>query len=203
MFLVQIIWSDFVADKDIDLICDDMSEKIVDAASELVKQYGMQPITVRKVLREVDITNRVFYKRFKNIDDVLKLVYERTIMEIREGISIEFDEKRDFFEQVIDMVINTLIISYDVKKYFNQYVFEHDSNSDSNFLWWKNEIKKILEYAKEKKLIKDVDTDIMSYSIWCFIRGFNADAVGRNIEKEEAVKAFRYSFGIFVDGLKI
>ena len=192
-----------MAEKTYDLICDDMSEKIVEAAGELVKRYGTQPITLRKILKDLDITNRVFYNRFHNIDEVLKLVYEKTILEVRKGIKIEFDKTKDFFEQVIEMVIDTLVTSYDVKRYFNQYVFEHDSHSDSNFSWWKAEIKKILQYAKDNGFIKDIDTDIMSYSIWCFIRGFNADAVGRNIDKEAAVKAFRYSFGIFIDGMKV
>ena len=54
----------------------------------------------------------------------------------------------------------------------------------------------------EKGYIKQVDSDVLSYSIWCFCRGYNADAVGRNIPKDEAVKNFRYSFGIILEGLK-
>ena len=64
------------------------------------------------------------------------------------------------------------------------------------------EIKKLIDYAKEQGIIKNVDSETMSYSIWCFCRGFNADAVGRNIPREEAVKRFKYSFGILLDGMK-
>jgi len=94
------------------------------------------------------------------------------------------------------------VMSYETKMKFNQYVFENDSVSQSNYEWWIGEIKKLIEYAKRNKLIKEVDSDVMSYAIWCFCRGYNADAVGRGLPKDEAIKNFRYSFGILLDGMR-
>ena len=48
----------------------------------------------------------------------------------------------------------------------------------------------------------DADIDVLSYSLWCFWRGYNADAVGRGIPKGEAIKNCKYSFGIILDGLR-
>ena len=59
-----------------------------------------------------------------------------------------------------------------------------------------------MEFAKSRGYIRDVDTDIMSYAIWCFIRGFNADALGRQLPVEEAARSFQYSFNILLDGLR-
>ena len=59
-----------------------------------------------------------------------------------------------------------------------------------------------MEFAKSRGYIRDVDTDIMSYAIWCFIRGFNADALGRRLPVEEAARSFQYSFSILLDGLR-
>ena len=56
--------------------------------------------------------------------------------------------------------------------------------------------------AKEKKYIKEIDSDAMSYAIWCFCRGYNADAVGRNLPVDVAVRNFRYSFGVLLDGMR-
>ena len=65
------------------------------------------------------------------------------------------------------------------------------------------EVQQIIsELNIEKGYIKHVDSDVLSYSLWCFCRGYNADAVGRNIPREEAVKNFRYSFGFILEGLK-
>ncbi|MBQ8576808.1 MAG: TetR/AcrR family transcriptional regulator [Clostridia bacterium] len=184
-------------------IHDAMSDKIIETAEALVMQDGAEDLTVRKILRTLNITNRVFYNRFHNIGEVLEIVYRSTIMKVRESITPPADSRQDFFDYVIDVVANTLLISYDTKMRFNQYVFENDSRSQLNYNWWKAEISRIIDYAKQQHFIRDVDTDIMSYAIWCFIRGYNADAVGRNLPRDEAERNFRYSFRILLDGMKV
>ena len=123
-------------------------------------------------------------------------------MKIRESIFVKFDPETDFFEQVTDIVANTLVMSYENKMNLNQFVFETDSVSDTNYEWWKEQIKKIIEFAKMRGFVKNVDSDIMSYSIWCFIRGYNADALGRKVPRDVAVKNFKYSFRILLDGMR-
>lgn len=185
-----------------ELICDEMSQKIIETAERIVTASGADSLTVRKLLQALDITNRVFYNRFRNIGDVLSIVYKNTVLKIRESVVTDFTNETDFFERVTEMVIGTLLSSYDKKMQFNSYVFENDSLSRSNYEWWTTEIKKLIVHAKTNGYIKDVDEEIMSYSIWCFCRGFNADAVGRKLPREDAVRQFRYSFGILMDGLR-
>ena len=184
------------------LIFDERSEKIVETAENIVMTGGAHSLTVRKILSALGITNRVFYNRFHNVDEVLAIVYQNTTLKIRQSIVSGIDHKKDFFDNVMDMVEKTLIISYESKMQFNHYVFENDSLTQNNFEWWKEEIKKLIEYAKSNGYIKDVDSEVLSYSIWCFCRGFNADAVARKLPKDEAVSKFRYGFGFLLDGLK-
>lgn len=185
------------------LISDKMSQSIVEAAERIATEQGADKVNVRAILRMLNISNRVFYNRFHNVDEVLELVYKSKVLKIRESIIAKFSPEKDFFGQIIDIVANTLIMSYENKMRFNQYVFESDSVSDSNYEWWKTEIKMLIEFAKSKNYIKDVDSDAMSYAIWCFIRGYNADALGRGLPKEKALQDFKYSFGILLDGMRI
>ena len=185
-----------------DLIYDEMSEKIISVAEKMVTSNGAHAITVRSILKELEITNRVFYNRFRNIDEVLSIVYQNTIIKIRDVLSVKYDIEENFFEYVMHLFTEVLKSTYDLKMKFSHYMFEHDSISNANYSWWTSEIKKLIEFAKTKKYIKDVDSDVLSYSIWCFCRGFNADAVSRNIPKEKAVSDFQYSFGFLLDGLK-
>lgn len=188
--------------KELSLIHDEMSDRIIDTAESLATALGAHSLTVRKILLELGITNRVFYNRFHNIEDVLKIVYQRTALKIRESIMADIDSQKDFFEYVTDIVANSLISSYDNKMKFSQYIFESDLSSD-NYGWWYAEIKKLIDYAIKCGYVKkDVDSSVMSYAIWCFCRGYNADAVGRGLPKDEAVKNFRYSFGILLEGMK-
>lgn len=184
------------------IIHDEMSERIIQTTERLVTEKGAHTVNVRMVLKELGITNRVFYNRFGNINEVLETVYERTIMEIRKSMSAPLDPDADFFEYVLDIVVRSLLLSYDNKMRFYQYILENKTISRDNYNWWTGEIKKLIEYAKSKKIIKDVDSDILSYSIWCFCRGYNTDAVARQIPKEIAVENFKYSFRILLDGLR-
>ena len=185
------------------LIVDGMSDRIIAVAERMAMTNGAHTVNVRKILLELGITNRVFYNRFRNVEDVLGIVYQRVSEKIRASASWESDSQDEFFERVTDMVANTLISSYDLKKQFNHYMFENDSRSQNNYEWWMSTIRQMLTYAKEKSYIRaDADVDTLSYSLWCFWRGYNADAVSRGVPKEEAVRGCKYSFGIILDGLR-
>lgn len=185
-----------------EMIADEMSERIVETVERLAMRDGAHTVNVRRVLAELRVTNRVFYNRFHNIDEVLAIIYENTTQRIREGVIAGDYDEDTFFEYVIDLVTNSLVISYEIKRKFNQYVFEYDSLSRKNYEWWTGEIRKLIDYAKQRGLIREVDSETMSYAIWCFCRGYNADAVCRGVPREEAIRSFRYSFGILLDGLK-
>lgn len=185
-----------------ELIQDELSEKIIDATAHLVATEGAHKINVRKVLKYLDITNRVFYNRFHNIEEVLDIVSENSILEVRNSLRFHFDEKKDFFEQIMTEVEKTLIVSYETRMNFAHYVFENDSVTSSNYEWWTKEIEKIINYAINKGYIKNVDPEMTSYAIWCFIRGFNADAIGRKLPLEDALKRYRYGFNFILKGLK-
>lgn len=185
-----------------ELIRDEMSERIVDAVGRIALAEGTEGLNVRRVLQELDISNRVFYNRFKNIGEVLDLLYARTVQSLRDGVTRVINSEGDFFQRVIDMVGRSLSISYDAKMKLNYFIYEQDSKTESNYAWWKAEIKKLIDFAKEREYIRDVDSDILSYSIWCFVRGYNADAVARGLPKEEAIRNFQYSFAILLDGLR-
>ena len=184
------------------LISDEMSERIIEVACEIVMTDGADSLTVRSILRRLEISNRVFYNRFHNIDEVRDIVYHRTVVKIRECFPTNIDPDIDFFEFVTDLVSRSLLFSYEIKKQFNQYYFESDSHSETNREWWTVEIRKLIEYAMESKLIKEVDSDMLAYAIWCFCKGYNADAVSRDLPKEEAVEGFKYSFRFLLEGLR-
>ena len=62
-----------------DLIVDEMSQKIIDVASYLATTEGAHNVNVRKILNHLGITNRVFYNRFHNIEEVLNIIPEKNL----------------------------------------------------------------------------------------------------------------------------
>jgi AcrR family transcriptional regulator len=191
-----------VKDERPELICDEMSQTIIDTAEKIAISSGAESVTVRRILQALGITNRVFYNRFRNVDEVLYIAYRNTALKARAGIVSDFDPEGDFLGQLVDIGVNTLIMCYENRMKFNQYVFDTDSRSGENCDWWKAEIKKLIRFGQSEGHFKDVDADIMSHAIWCFVRGYIADVLGHKIPKDQAAEGFRYSFGVFLNGMK-
>lgn len=192
-------------EKDSALIRDEMTKRIIDVAERLATEGGAHNLTVRQILRELGASNRVFYNRFRNIEEVLEIIYENTVKKIRASLPplTNIRSGDEFFDYVTELVTASLVSSYDFKMNFNQYIFENDSSSEYNRTWWTTEISKLIEFAKEKKYIKNVNSETLSYALWCFCRGYNADAVARGLPRDEAIEGFKYSFSFFLEGLKL
>lgn len=184
------------------LICDDISDEIIAVTERLAVRDGAKNVNVRRVLKEMNVTNRVFYNRFHNIDEVLEIVYKNAVIKMQDSVVSDIDINTDFFEYVIDVAVNVLIKTYDVKQQFSQYMFEHDSLTEANRLWWDEKIKYFAKVGRATGQIKELDDDKLSYTIWCFFRGFNADAVHRKLTKEEAIERFSFGLQCLFDGIK-
>lgn len=186
-----------------ELISDSISQEIIKITEDLAMHDGAHTVTVRKILKRLGTTNRVFYNRFHNIDEVLQIVYKNAVIKMHDSVVSEYDISKNFFEYVTDVATNVLVATYEVKMQFINYSFEHDSLTEFNREWWTKKIYEMLDYGISHKLIKNVNYDEISYAAWCFCRGFNADALCRKVPVQEAVKYFKAGFGCFLDGLKL
>lgn len=184
------------------LINDSISEEIISVVEHMVIEGGTKDISVRRVISELGVTNRVFYNRFKNIEEVLEVIYKRAAKSMHESFNSSIDINTDFFGYVTDICVNVLINTYDIKNRFSQYMFEFDSYTNANFTWWNNKIKQLVEFAKNTNQIKNVNSEMLSYSLWCFLRGFNADAVNRGLSKDEAVEKLKFGMQCIFEGIK-
>ena len=182
--------SDLKKNQKKDLIRDNLSEQIVAVAGDLAKEHGAKNVTVRSILQKIGISNRVFYNRFHNINEVLELVHDAAVLKMRESLRSEIDITKDFFGYIEDIAVKTLINTYDVKKQFSQYMFEYDSKTEANHRWWTKKVEEIIEIGKATNQLKEVDSEALSYAVWCFFRGYNADAVNRRLPKSIAIKDF-------------
>ncbi len=189
--------------KEAALIYDEMSDKIIEATTRLVKETGAQGVTVRTILKELDISNRVFYNRFHNLDEVLQTVYINLLTQLKKNISGEIPADVDFWDYTMQLAIKCLTDTYEVLKQFSHYTFEHYSLSEENRIWWMDNIKKLFLYARDNDLIRsDLDFDALSYFVWCVCRGLNTDAVTRDYSRSEAVDYLKAGFTCFIDGIK-
>ena len=91
---------DTMSEAAVSLIHDEMSQKIINAVEEIAMEGGAATLTVRQILRKLDISNRVFYNRFPNIESVLDIVYRNTIVKIRTAFESPLKIEQDFFGRI-------------------------------------------------------------------------------------------------------
>ena len=135
------------------LIHDEMSGRIIEEATRLALREGAGEVSVRKIIRALGVTNRVFYNRFHNVEEVLSLVYQDMTVQMRQSILDHFDPEGDFFGQITEIAAETLRLSYRLKLGMNQYVFIQDSTSADHYLWWRERIREFMDLGKEKGLV--------------------------------------------------
>ena len=104
--------------KETALICDEMSDEIIEVTTRLVKETGAQGVNVRTILKELDISNRVFYNRFHNIDEVLQTVYLNLISQLKNNVSLNVPKNIDFWDYTMELAIRCLTDTYEILKQF-------------------------------------------------------------------------------------
>lgn len=190
-----------MADRKRELICDEISDRIVEVAKRLALKEGAHNVNVKKIITEMGVTNRVFYNRFRNSDEVLRIVYENAIVKMRSSFDPSIESRENIFDFCMNAAVKVLVNTYNIKMQFSRYVFEHDSLTESNKEWWLNEIGKVVEFAKKHGILGDIDTATLCRSVWGLCRGYTVDAISRRLSKEDAVKYFKFGFGCFLKGL--
>ena len=182
---------------------DDISKKIIDTVTKMVYDGGASKINVQAVLKKLKITNRVFYNRFKNIDEVLLCVSQNLVKKMHQCILRPIDKEKNFHKHLTDIASDVFIKTYEIKKDFSDYMFMNDIVNESNKLWWIDHMIPILEYGIKEKFLKPMDVRAMSYAIWCFCRGFNVDAIKSRLELKEALKTFQTAFDFLIEGMTL
>ena len=97
---------------------DNISGKIIDCAMNIARENGVAAVTVSEILRKMEITNRVFYNRFKNIDEVIAELYKRVVDEMRICIDTEYDGRENYYEYLIGLAVSVLEKTYETKLHF-------------------------------------------------------------------------------------
>lgn len=183
-------------------INDDISLKIIDTAMEIASREGIASLTVSKIINTMGVTNRVFYNRFKGVPDVITEVYYKVVSKLRSCFDTPYDKKQDLCEYIMNLAVSVLEKTYETKLHFAGYLYNYDAFLEENREWWISHMIPLIEYGIKEGIFEETDSRLLAYSVWCYCRGFNASAIGNNLSKDEAIKAFKLGFRCFMDGAK-
>lgn len=181
---------------------DEISLKIIDTAMEIASEEGIATLTVSKIINRMNVTNRVFYNRFKDIPDVITAVYDKVVEQLRGCFDTPYTPDKDLCEYIINLAVSVLEKTYETKLHFAGYLYNYEFFLEENREWWISHMVPLVEYGIEHGIFKETDPRLLAYSVWCYCRGFNASSVGNNLSKEDAIKAFKLGLGYFIQGAR-
>ena len=110
---------------------DELTDQIVDVATKIAYTDGVAHISVKRIINELGVSNRVFYNRFKNIQDVLDIVYHRIVKQMRECINTEYDESCDYYDYLQNIGVAVLKRTYEDKLHFSQWISKGPSFNEA------------------------------------------------------------------------
>ncbi len=184
-------------------IVDNISEEIINKFTDMIYTKGVNNVTVKDILKEMDMTNRVFYNRFQNIEEVFSIVRQRLMDRTRKCIDeAKYDGKSDYCDYLTSIAISVIEQTYENKVYFSGYTYENDELNNSYRQWWIEKITELIRYGIDIGVFRDVNVNLMSYSVWCYCRSFNSCSVGDNLSTQDALLAFKMGFECLMRGLK-
>ncbi|WP_181189187.1 TetR/AcrR family transcriptional regulator [Bombilactobacillus bombi] len=126
---------------------------IIEALFQLLKNKELSQITVQEICIQAQISRKTFYRRFKSKNDVLKLFYERTILEYKEtAANISLKDLKDliaFFFDFWNKFKTELIILQNRNLLFN---LQDEYNRQARTIYLSNNFPWHLQNKKSNEL---------------------------------------------------
>lgn len=85
------------------------SRRIVDAASELLEEEGLEGLTIRAVLARTGLARRAFYERFAGKDDLVLAVFEQTLRLATSRYDMEVRALPDPIER-LKLIVTSIVL---------------------------------------------------------------------------------------------
>ena len=183
------------------MLQDETADEILRIAKEICKTEGAGQVTVRKIITQMGVTNRVFYNRYRSRDALLYQIYSEAVTEMHRCVDPHYTDKDSFFQFCLETGEQVLGQTYDIKRQFKDYYFAHTELTDHNRDWWSEQVRRHYTIAHENGWIQVTDIEKIGVSLWCMCRGYLEDAAVRAFTKDEALQAFRFGMTCYLKGL--
>lgn len=181
---------------------DETTKQIIAAATGIAQREGIEQLSVKGILAEMGVSNRVFYNRFRNIDDIIQILYNELVQEIRASLKSVREEGRDYYSYLLELAVAVVRKIYQNNLHFRKHLLSYHASNDSNRNWWLTQIQTILQDGINRGLLRKMNITAVSYGVYCFCLGFHKEAVGEALEGEQAIGAFSQSFALLIEGMK-
>lgn len=138
----------------LDISHDDLKQKIIKTSYKIVKEHGLNKLTIRAITKEVECAIGMPYKLFQNMDEIILEVNSITLQEIYTKIENSYNDTNSHIQNIHN--IANAYISYSKESYnLWSMLFEYKI-SDKTQLSEKYRKKVEQNFLLIEKIIKEI-----------------------------------------------
>ncbi len=140
-------------------------QAILDAAVRIGLEEGFDALSIRKITDELGYSAGIVYHYFKDKQEILDTIHNEISLELYEAVRAHIKPDRSFAKnaKVVFRVVSE-ITAYEPEKFKLLLLDKYSQHSEATDIWI-NMIRECVELGKQSGELRDVDTDIVSYTL--------------------------------------
>lgn len=153
---------------------DETSERIIDLAVKIGCKEGAGALTVTRLCRELNCDRRVIYNRFRDIDEINRLVGKRCNEELIKKAQEAKKENASYYDNFLTKITTAFNDIYEHNAHFQHYTALYEMAEDGVKNELLQEFERMIEAGKAQGAVNTVtDTRRASESLWIIITGIS------------------------------
>jgi len=179
------------ASKNIVIMTNLTEQKLLDAALKVFAENGYAGARTRIIAEEADLSEMTLFRKFKTKENLFNMVLvcnQKKILKDFDSIFLidDFENTRDFFESLMDKLVDVIENNYDYVKVFINEKRRISETVIGTF------IEHLAKYMEENAFNDKIDYKVFAFSILSFIYFliFHENKGRRIIRHDEAIERF-------------
>lgn len=189
----------------------EMREKILQSAHHLFLDKGFDEISIRNIAEAIEYSPATIYLYFKDKNEIFYALHGEAF-KIFNSYLAEVAKIKNPFDRLIKLGEKYIEFTFSNPQYYDiMFIMDAPMNCDENSEDWKEGTKAhcflegIVEECKKNGNFKNLDTKILSFTIWSYMHGMCSLALRNRMKiypEEERESIRKKSFKQFANLLK-
>lgn len=177
-------------------------QAILDTAIKIGLEEGFDVLSVRKITDELGYSAGIVYHYFKDKQEILDTIHNEASLEIYENVKSHIKPDRSFAKnaKVVFRVVSE-ITAYEPEKFKLVLLDKYSQNSKAVNIWI-DMIRECVELGKQSGELRDIDTEIASYTLLNAFLVLQIIIHGRDdIDGEKIEQIYNTELDIILNGI--
>jgi AcrR family transcriptional regulator len=155
----------------------EMREKILQSAHRLFLNKGFEEISIRNIAEAIEYSPATIYLYFKDKDEIFFALHTEAFKKFNSYLG-EVATVKNPLDRLIKLGEKYVEFTFAHPKYYNiMFIMEAPMNCDENSEDWQEGAKAhgflegIVQECKKQGHFKNLDTKILSFTIWSYMHG--------------------------------